>query len=255
MIPVGSPAPLFTLPASDGGNFRLADYRGRSNVLLLFLPAAFTPICSTELPTLALLGPQFRSEADTVVAGVTVDNTHSNAAWQARCGAKDVALLSDFYPHGAVSQAYGAWIPAEGISDRATVLVGKDGLVKYAASAGKFGRRSIRDLLAIATRVNGGVPAPAEAVRRPLGIPTLFVTSTCPHCRRVLHELRARGLADRVVVRVVDQDRDAMQALYDVGRTESVPTLVGVGPDPSIGVTSVLAAFDVLPAMPAYAQT
>jgi peroxiredoxin len=194
-------------------------------VLLLFLPAAWTPICTTELPALAALRDRFLAEAGTVVAAVTVDNAPANREWARRCGADGVYVLSDFYPHGAVSQAYGAWLPAEGISDRATVIVGPDGNVKYSESVGKFGKRSIPALLRVATQVAGGAPAPAGQVQMPLDLPELFVMSGCADCQAVRAFMRARGLDDKVVVRDVVADRGAMARLLDLPTHGNVPAL------------------------------
>ncbi len=226
MIPVGSVAPNFSLSTQRGNKFTLSDYRGKSNVLLLFLPAAFTPICSTELPALASYYPRFYSEANTVPVAITVDNTNANLAWARQCGGNGISVLSDFYPHGAVSQAYGAWIPSEGISARATVIVGKDGIVRYAVDAGKFGKRSVPGLLSIATQINGGKQVPnAGAVLPQLDMPILFSSGLCSHCTTVKNFLASSGLSQRVVVRDVIQDPEAMRQLLRVLPEGGVPTL------------------------------
>lgn len=224
MLPVGSLAPDFTLKNQNDEPFQLSSFRGKSNVLLVFLPAAFTPICSTELPALSVLARRFVEEANAVPAAITVDNVPSNLAWSRQCGGTGVHLLSDFNPHGAISRAYGAWLPDEGLSDRASVLVGRDGKVLYQESAGKFGKRSVQGLLDMAVRANGGNPTRPARTTMPLDLPVLYVTSRCPHCQNVRQFLRGSGLSERVVCRVVDQDATAMQELLGLG-IEQVPTL------------------------------
>lgn len=225
MIPVGSPAPNFVLPTQRGNKFKLSDYRGK-NVLLLFLPAAFTPICTTELPALAAMYPRFYAEANTIPVAVTVDNTNANLAWARQCNGNGISLLSDFYPHGSVSQAYGAWIPAEGISARATVIIDKNGIVRYAVDAGKFGKRSIPGLLRIATEINGGRQvANSGAVLPALDLPVLFSSKLCSHCTTVKDFLASSGLSQRIVVRDVIEDPEAMRQLLRVLPEGGVPTL------------------------------
>lgn len=225
MIAVGSPAPLFELPTQYGGTFRLGDWRGRANVLLLFLPAAFTPICTTELPALAAYRDRFWSEAGTYVAAVTVDNAPANLAWARQCGAASVPLLSDFEPKGAVAAAYGC-LASDGVAERCTVLVDRAGVVRYAVSAGRYGKRSVPELLAIAARANGGAPVPnAGGLLARLDLPVVYVTTTCPHCVAVRRWLADSGLSERVVVREVDRDPAAMRELLGAAPGGDVPTL------------------------------
>lgn len=229
MIPVGTPAPNFILATQRGNKFTLSDYRGK-NVLLLFLPAAFTPICTTELPALSALYPRFYTEANTIPVAITVDNTNANLAWARQCNGNGISVLSDFYPHGSVSQAYGAWIPAEGISARATVIIDKNGIVRYSLDAGKFGKRSIPGLLRIASEINGGksvvsAGANAGAILPALDLPILFSSKLCSHCTTVKDFLAASGLSQRIVVRDVIEDPAAMNQLLQVLPEGGVPTL------------------------------
>lgn len=229
MIPVGAVAPTFTLPTQTGGTFNLARYRGVNNVLLLFLPAAFTPVCSTELPAAAALQPQFYRDANTVVAAVTADLPAANREWARRCDAGNVFVLSDHNPAGAVSRAYGAWLPGEGIPDRASVLIDRRGVVRYSESVGKFGKRSVPALLATAMAINGSRPAPIQSARMPLDLPVLFVTSTCPHCRAVMAMLQRLRAESLVVVRYVDKDNEGMRSLLAIEPRGLVPMLAFQG--------------------------
>lgn len=70
--------------------------------------------------------------------------------WARSLGYPKIQILSDFNPHGAVSRSYGAWIDADGTPDRATVIVDAHGMVVYAVSVGKGGKRDMNELLRLA---------------------------------------------------------------------------------------------------------
>lgn len=226
MIPAGAIAPTFTLPTQTGSTFNLAAYRNKNNVLLLFLPAAFTPVCSTELPAAAALQDQFYRDANTVVAAVTADLPAANREWARRCNAANLFVLSDNNLPGAVSRAYGAWLQSEAIPDRASVLIDSRGIVRYAESVGKFGKRSVPALLAMAMAANGSRPSPLQSARMPLDLPVLYVTTSCPHCRAITGLLQRLHGEDLVVVRWVDKDQDGMRSLLTVEPRGLVPLLM-----------------------------
>jgi alkyl hydroperoxide reductase subunit AhpC len=87
------------------------------------------------------------------VAAISVDSQPCHAAWCRSLGRIKIPVLSDFNPLGAVSKAYGVWLPEDGMSDRATVVVDPKGRVAYAVSVGKGGRREMHDLLQVARAV------------------------------------------------------------------------------------------------------
>jgi len=226
MILVGSAAPDFTLSSQRGTSFHLADWRGRSNVLLLFLPAAFTPICTTELPALATYRDRFWTEAQTAVIAITTDNAPSNLAWARSCGGDAVTVLSDWNPHGAVASAYGVLAP-DGVAERSTVIVDKNGIVRYSVLAGRYGKRSIPGLLTIASAVNGNnavMPA-TQGLLPTLDLPVVYTASGCVHCANVKKFLADSGLSQRIVVRDVDQDPAGMQDMLDRTQQNEVPAM------------------------------
>lgn len=158
MISVGSPAPAIDLETQFGTRFRLADHRGKHNVLILGYPLDWTPICSSELPELNRMIDQFRDAADTEVVSLSSDSRHSHLAWsQSMREPLRFPMLADANPHGEVSRALGLWIPSESITDRGTVIIDKNGVVQYAVSVGKENRRNLPDLLREAVRINGGL--------------------------------------------------------------------------------------------------
>lgn len=125
----GDMAPDFTLPKARGGHETLADYRGKKNVLLSFVPAAWTPVCSDQWPgyTLAL---KLFEQHDTVLLGISVDNIPSQHAWIEAMEGLNFPVLSDFWPHGAVADAYGI-LRSDGMSERALFLIDKQGIIRF----------------------------------------------------------------------------------------------------------------------------
>jgi peroxiredoxin len=69
-------------------------------------------------------------EAGAQVLGISVDNTASNSAWAESLGIVQLPLLSDYWPHGQVAQAYGV-LRDQGFTERATFIVDKDGIVRF----------------------------------------------------------------------------------------------------------------------------
>lgn len=128
-VKVGDPAPDFLLPALDGGRVRLSDYRGRKNVVLSFVPAAFTPVCSDQWPGYNLARPLFE-ERDAVLLGISADNLPSLHAWIRQMGGVWFPVLSDFWPHGRAAAAYGV-LRGDGMTERALVVVDKRGIIRF----------------------------------------------------------------------------------------------------------------------------
>jgi peroxiredoxin (alkyl hydroperoxide reductase subunit C) len=129
----GDTAPDFSLPvAGEGGKatrIRLSDYRGRKNVLLSFVPAAWTPVCSDQWPGFNLALELFEAH-DTQLLGVSVDNLPSQHAWTLAMQGLDFPVLSDFWPHGAVADSYGL-LRSDGMAERALVLIDKQGVIRF----------------------------------------------------------------------------------------------------------------------------
>ncbi len=126
-LKVGDAAPDFTLKGTGNRSFTLNEHRGK-NVVLAFFPAAFSPVCSQQIPRIQAQKAAFDS-SDAVVVGISVDNTWALDAF-ANQTAVDFPILSDFYPHGAVSEKYGVLHQA-GVSERAVIGVDRAGTVRY----------------------------------------------------------------------------------------------------------------------------
>lgn len=125
----GQPAPDFALPDPERAIVRLSDFRGRANVLLAFYPFDFSPICEMELPGLQEQLARFRA-LETEVLGISTDSPYSHRAFAAELGL-EFPLLSDFNGKHAAA-AYGVLRP-EGFAERASFIIDKTGLVRYAA--------------------------------------------------------------------------------------------------------------------------
>ena len=128
-VRVGDRAPDFTLPAVSGRKVSLSDYRSRKHVILSFVPAAFTPVCSAQWPGYNLAVDVF-SKHDAVMLGITTDNLPSLYAWTGLMGKLEVEALSDFWPHGKVAKAYGV-LRSDGTSERALILIDKQGVIRW----------------------------------------------------------------------------------------------------------------------------
>jgi mycoredoxin-dependent peroxiredoxin len=127
-LEVGSEAPDFTLRDESGKEFTLSSLRGR-NAVLVFYPAAFSRICTTELTDLSAAADRYEA-AGAEVLGISVDSPFSLKAWKRGEGIK-AKLLADFHPKGEVSRMYGAYIEEAGVSTRATFVIDKDGKIAH----------------------------------------------------------------------------------------------------------------------------
>jgi peroxiredoxin (alkyl hydroperoxide reductase subunit C) len=125
-LKVGDPAPDFSLKGTSKTEFKLSDARGK-NVVLNFFPAAFSPVCANQMTSIQAEKARFGD--DTIVFGVSVDNTWTHEAFKRDRGI-DFEILSDFFPHGAVAQQYGLLYP-NGAAHRAVVGIDKKGIVRY----------------------------------------------------------------------------------------------------------------------------
>ena len=128
-VDVGDPAPDFSLPAVSGERISLHQYRGKKNVVLSFVPAAWTPVCSDQWPGYNIVKDIFDSN-DSILLGITVDNIPTLFAWTNQMGTLWFPVLSDFWPHGAVADSYGV-LRSDGTSERALFVIDKKGIIQY----------------------------------------------------------------------------------------------------------------------------
>jgi len=129
-VEVGSEAPDFTLNDYNKQPVQLSSFRGDKPVLLVFYPFAFSGICTGELCQLRDEFADYDNKGVQVL-GVSVDTPFSLKAW-AEVEGYQFPLLSDFWPHGEVAQAYGVFNADAGLAVRGTFLIDKDGVVRFA---------------------------------------------------------------------------------------------------------------------------
>lgn len=128
-VSVGQKAPDFMLPSVSGKRISLSSYRGNRNVVLTFVPAAYTPVCSAQWPGYNISLGLFE-ERDATLLGITTDNVPSLHAWTVAMGGLDFEVLSDFWPHGAAASRYGV-LRSDGTTERALIVVDKQGVIRY----------------------------------------------------------------------------------------------------------------------------
>lgn len=143
-IPAGAPAPDFTLQDQYGQDTSLSALRGRP-VLLVFYPLAFSGVCSGELAELSGRHAEFTGLGAEVLA-VSVDSVFALRTWSDREGFP-FALLSDFWPHGGVAEAYGVFDPERGTARRGTFLVDAGGVVRWSVLTGLGEPRDVDEYL------------------------------------------------------------------------------------------------------------
>ena len=134
LVEIGQEAPDFTLVDQHGEPVTLSDFRGRKNVVLLFYPYAFSSICTGELCTIRDRLTSFDND-DTVTLAVSIDHKFTLRAFADQEG-YTFRLLADFWPHGAVAQAYGVFVEEKGAAKRGTFIIDKAGVLQWSVIHG-----------------------------------------------------------------------------------------------------------------------
>jgi peroxiredoxin len=129
-IEVGKEAPDFTARDHEGKAFTLSEMRGVKNVMLVFYPFAFSGTCTKEFCGLRDDNADLASGEHTEIIGVSCDPVWAIRTWKQQENYPN-RFLSDFWPHGAVSKLFGAFDEKIGSAVRRTVLIDKDGIIRY----------------------------------------------------------------------------------------------------------------------------
>jgi peroxiredoxin len=130
MIELGSKAPNFSLRDQNGKTVKLSGIKEKK-VLLSFRPLAWTPVCHDQM--LALENNRLIFERlNTIPFGIGVDSAPSNKAWAQSMEIDHTRLLSDFWPHGEVSKAFGVFREGDGFSERANIIIDEKKNVVFA---------------------------------------------------------------------------------------------------------------------------
>lgn len=148
-VKVGDRAPDFTLPSIAGGKVSLSDYFGKKNVVLSFVPAAWTPVCSGQWPGYNAFKEIF-DQHNAILLGISVDNVPTLFAWTHEMdtvtGKVWFPVLSDFWPHGETAARYGI-LRSDGVSERALFVIDKKGIIRYIDVHDINTRPSLEDLV------------------------------------------------------------------------------------------------------------
>ncbi|MFT5700321.1 MAG: peroxiredoxin [Desulforhopalus sp.] len=151
-VSIGEPAPLFSLPSISGQQIHLEQYRGKKNVVLSFVPAAWTPVCSDQWPGYNIVQRIF-DEHNAVLIGITVDNIPTLHAWVRQMGTLWFDVLSDFWPHGEVAAKYGV-LRTDGTADRSLVFIDKKGVIREIIVADINTRPGLEELVMALKKMN-----------------------------------------------------------------------------------------------------
>jgi peroxiredoxin len=130
VLEVGTTAPDFTLRDQNRQDVMLSDYRDSKTVLLVFFPLAFTGVCQGELDQVRDRLPEYEND-DTQTLAISVGPPPTHKIWATQSGFT-FPVLSDFWPHGAVSQAYGVFNDDAGFSNRGTFVIDRTGVIRFA---------------------------------------------------------------------------------------------------------------------------
>ncbi|HEV3255186.1 MAG TPA: peroxiredoxin [Candidatus Acidoferrales bacterium] len=128
-IAVGSAAPEFTLKDQSQKEVKLSDYKGKKNVVIVFYPLDWSPVCTNEHVCLVNDMKRFE-ELDAQVLGVSVDSAWSHKAFAEKMGIH-YPLLADFQPRGAVASKFGVYLEEKGITGRAIAIVDRGGKIAW----------------------------------------------------------------------------------------------------------------------------
>ncbi|HUL15943.1 MAG TPA: peroxiredoxin [Terriglobales bacterium] len=128
-VAVGQTAPDFTLQNQDKQEVKLSNFTGKKNVVLVFYPLDWSPVCTNEHICFVNDMKQFGT-LDAEVLGVSVDSVWSHKAFAEKMGIT-YSLLADFQPRGAMAEKYGVFLADKGITERAIVIVNKAGKIAW----------------------------------------------------------------------------------------------------------------------------
>jgi peroxiredoxin (alkyl hydroperoxide reductase subunit C) len=128
MIEPGTAAPEFSLRDQDGEKVTLDSLRGQTTILV-FYPSDFSPVCTDQLNVYQEVLGELEA-AGAKLYGISVDSAFTHKAFQERLGIT-IPLLADFHPKGEVARKFGVYLEDYGVSARALVMIGPDGVVKW----------------------------------------------------------------------------------------------------------------------------
>lgn len=128
-ISVGAAAPDFTLKDQNQKEVKLSDFQGKKNVVLVFYPLDWSPICTNEHACFVNDLKAFE-KLDAQILGISVDSYWSHKAFADKMGIH-YPLLADFHPRGAASDKFGVFMADKGITGRAIAIVDRAGKIAW----------------------------------------------------------------------------------------------------------------------------
>lgn len=180
------------------------------------------------MPALDALLTRFAA-AHTQPLGISVDSIYCHGGWAQSLGGISFPLLADFHPKGAVAESFGLYLAEAGITDRATVILDANGVVRHSSSVTPSGERDISELATLCEEIDAEFgedlvgPPKADGFA---GDATLFIKSRCGFSRAVLQARTNLHLDDAIPLRNVTEDPSAMTALRELTGKEQAPCLV-----------------------------
>src|ERR1700685_2832288 len=128
-LAVGADAPDFTLKDQNQKDVKLSDFRGKKNVVLVFYPLDWSPVCTNEHVCFVNEMRDFE-KLNAQVLGLSVDSVWSHKAFADKMGIS-YPLLADFNPRGAVAEKFGVYLADKGITGRAIAIIDKTGKIAW----------------------------------------------------------------------------------------------------------------------------
>ena len=128
-LTLGGPAPDFTLRDQFGQDVTLSSFRGTKAVVILFYHYAFSGVCTGEMAGIRDRLAEFMT-FDSEVLAISCDPMYALRAFADSDGL-NFPLLSDFWPHGEVADAYDVFDAAKGCARRSSYVIDKDGAVRW----------------------------------------------------------------------------------------------------------------------------
>ena len=169
------------------------------------------------------------SAANTQVLGVSVDSLYCHGNWALGLGGISFPLLADFQPKGAVADSFGLYLEEPGITDRATVIIDADGVVRHISSVGPGGKRDIAELAALCEEVDRAYSDSLASLPDAPGLEAdtkLYIRSNCMFSTNALAALNNLHLENNVPVVNVSEDQAALDELVGIAGKGQAPCLV-----------------------------
>jgi len=140
-LTIGTPAPSFTLKDQFGAEVSLSDFTGKKNVVVVFIPFAFTGTCTGELCALRDDISAFQNDGVQLLA-ISCDSMFTQKVFAEQEGYK-FPVLADFWPHGEVAKAFGVFNADLGCALRGTFIIDKEGIVRWSVVNGLGDARNL----------------------------------------------------------------------------------------------------------------